>query len=223
MPKKPTPNLREDIRSAAAKEFAEKGFYHSSMDSIGQRVGMTKGAVYRYYRGKHGLFMDTFRYLQAKREKLFQQEVRGENPLDQLEALLVAHLSFHFEHPEFHRLLWILETELNATALGIGIRSEHRNLRAKIRNQLRLAARQGQISLIDPAAQAFQLAALLEGSKSQSFTMGGDLAPFLHEEDLVQSWLAPLRSSIKRRKRKAEAESLPKSKREDSSFFQPPF
>ncbi len=224
MPKKPTPNLREKIRRAAAKEFAEKGFHQSSMDSIGKRLGMTKGAVYRHFHSKHDLFMETFHELQTKREEYFQNEAREGPPLDQLETLLRTRLTFHFQNPEFHRLLWILETELRdqvATALGNGIRSEHRDLRAKIRSLLRLAARQGQISLMDPAAQAFQLASLLEGSQSQSFTMAGDIAPFLHEEDLVQSWLAPLRSSTKRRKRRPE--TRPSTDWEGSNSFQPPF
>jgi AcrR family transcriptional regulator len=224
MPKKPTPNLREDLCQAAAKEFAEKGFHQASMESIGQRLGMTKGAVYRHFSSKHELFRETFHSLQTQREELFQSQLQGGDPLEQLEALLRCHLAFHFQNPEFHRLLWILETELRdlvATALGSGIRSEHRALRAKIRSLLRLAARQGQIDVVDPAAQAFQLASLLEGSQSQSFTMAGDIAPFLHEEDLVQNWLAPLRNSAKRRKRRQE--SHPPQNQDDSSSFQPPF
>ncbi len=224
MPKKPTPNLKERICQAAAKDFAEKGFHQASMDSIGQRIGMTKGAVYRHFKSKHQLFTATYRDLQDKREACLQREEGEEDPLEQLETLLRTHLSFHFRYPEFHRLLWILETELRdlvATALGSGIISEHRALRAKIRNLLRLAARQGQIAVIDPAAQAFQLAALLEGSQAQSFTMTGDIAPFLHEEDLVQSWLAPLRGSTKRRKRRVEPQQ--NQNLEDSTSFQPPF
>ncbi len=194
------------------------------MDSIGKRIGMTKGAVYRHFNSKQQLFLETFRILQAKREALFEENAEREDPLEQLEFLLRTHLAFHFQYPEFHRLLWILETELKdlvAAALGSGIISEHRALRAKIRGLLRLAARQGQIAVIDPAAQAFQLASLLEGSQSQSFTMTGDIAPFLHEEDLIKSWLAPLKSSAKRRKRRPNNPMNPNS--ENPSSFQPPF
>ncbi len=197
------------------------------MDSIGERLGMTKGAVYRHFRSKHQLFTATYQYFQGKRETFLNRDQQEEGPLDQLANLLQTHLSFHFQYPEFHRLLWILETELRdlvATALGSGIISEHRALRAKIRSLLRLAARQGQIAVIDPAAQAFQLAALLEGSQAQSFTMTGDITPFLHEEDLVQSWLAPLKSSTKRRKRRIESQKIPQDQnKEDSTSFQPPF
>jgi AcrR family transcriptional regulator len=45
-----------EIRSAALRVFAERGFGGASIDEIAQRAGLVKGSIYRYYLNKEELF-----------------------------------------------------------------------------------------------------------------------------------------------------------------------
>ena len=47
-----TENTKTQILQAALDSFYEKGFSKTSFDDIAKRIGMTKGAVYWYFRNK---------------------------------------------------------------------------------------------------------------------------------------------------------------------------
>ncbi|MEU9072190.1 TetR/AcrR family transcriptional regulator [Streptomyces sp. NPDC048109] len=46
---------REQVLDAAAAEFAASGYAHTTMNTIADRVGMTKGALYGHFPSKRGL------------------------------------------------------------------------------------------------------------------------------------------------------------------------
>lgn len=48
--------LAQQILAAAKTEFFEKGFRNASMRSIAASIGVTTGAIYRYYANKEALF-----------------------------------------------------------------------------------------------------------------------------------------------------------------------
>lgn len=48
--------LAEQILCAAKAEFLKKGYRNASMRSIAASIGVTTGAIYRYYAGKEALF-----------------------------------------------------------------------------------------------------------------------------------------------------------------------
>jgi len=47
---------RDHILSVARREFAERGYYAASMDSIVQASGLSKGAIYWHFKSKLALF-----------------------------------------------------------------------------------------------------------------------------------------------------------------------
>ncbi|GAA4527392.1 MULTISPECIES: TetR/AcrR family transcriptional regulator [Nonomuraea] len=49
---------RKAILDAAARAFARKGYFATSIDAIADELGATKGRVYHYYRGKAEIFLD---------------------------------------------------------------------------------------------------------------------------------------------------------------------
>src|SRR4249919_1876142 len=49
--------VREALLDAAYDEFAERGYGAASVESIAQRAGLTKGAVYGNFDGKFGLLL----------------------------------------------------------------------------------------------------------------------------------------------------------------------
>ena len=48
--------LAADLLQAGKQEFLEKGFQGASMRGIAARMGVTTGALYRYYTDKESLF-----------------------------------------------------------------------------------------------------------------------------------------------------------------------
>jgi len=57
---KVVPEYKEEARSrildAANRVFAEKGYHEATMDDIGKRLGVSKGAIYLYFSSKEDLF-----------------------------------------------------------------------------------------------------------------------------------------------------------------------
>jgi AcrR family transcriptional regulator len=50
-------DARQDLLSAAADVFAERGFHDASIDEIAERAGYSKGAVYWHFASKDDLFL----------------------------------------------------------------------------------------------------------------------------------------------------------------------
>ena len=48
--------LRKDLLEAGKREFMENGFRGASLKSIAASLGVTTGAIYRYYTDKEALF-----------------------------------------------------------------------------------------------------------------------------------------------------------------------
>src|SRR2546430_5147449 len=57
---KVVPEYKEEAKSrildAANRVFAEKGYHEATMDDIGKRLGVSKGAIYLYFSSKEDLF-----------------------------------------------------------------------------------------------------------------------------------------------------------------------
>ena len=49
---------RESIRKAAYRAFRDKGYHHTTVDSICKRARISKGSFYWYYASKQEVFMD---------------------------------------------------------------------------------------------------------------------------------------------------------------------
>ena len=53
--------LRADLLEAGKREFMENGFRGASLKSIAASLGVTTGAIYRYYTDKEALFDELVR------------------------------------------------------------------------------------------------------------------------------------------------------------------
>ena len=228
MPRPLRPELREELLEHAARDFARLGYGAASLDRIGQGLGVTKGAVYFHFRGKLELFFEALKLLEGRRAARLgasidaSRESRSGEILGELAAMLRGRLLFYAEHPELRRLHQILDDELSdepAAAARDGLRADYRALRAELRSLLHQAARAG-AELTDPAAEAFRLAACLEGTIAQIEASPDDSAPFWAPEDIVDAWLAPLRP---RRRRSSPSVNDEHSEPRDDADFQPAF
>ncbi len=75
--------LRENILNAAAHEFAERGFIHTSVSNIMNRANLGVGTFYNYFGSKEEVLMNLVRNLFTEVEK----KIQAEKNLSSLELL----------------------------------------------------------------------------------------------------------------------------------------
>jgi TetR/AcrR family transcriptional regulator len=78
----PTPDIREKILQAAAKEFAEKGYTGSRVDAIARRAGVNKALLYYHLGDKATLYgeviLSNLRGAEAAMHRALQQNQKPE-------------------------------------------------------------------------------------------------------------------------------------------------
>ncbi|MFJ4684051.1 TetR/AcrR family transcriptional regulator [Streptomyces sp. NPDC088789] len=89
------------IIEAARLEFSERGYNATSIRDIAQRAGVSLSAMYYYYKGKQDLLVAILddgldAYFGACDLAL---GATGDDPAEQLEALVAATVRFRAEHP----------------------------------------------------------------------------------------------------------------------------
>ncbi|MFD7179347.1 TetR/AcrR family transcriptional regulator [Streptomyces sp. NPDC059904] len=89
------------IVEAARREFSERGYGATSIRDIAQRAGVSLSALYYYYKGKQDLLVAILddgldAYFGACDTAL---EAAGDDPAEQLEALVAATVRFRTGHP----------------------------------------------------------------------------------------------------------------------------
>ncbi|MGW0606834.1 TetR family transcriptional regulator [Streptomyces sp. NPDC002644] len=89
------------IVEAARTEFSEQGYGATSIRDIAKRAGVSLSALYYYYKGKQELLVAILdegldAYFGACEQAL---DAAGEDPAEQLEALVSATVRFRSEHP----------------------------------------------------------------------------------------------------------------------------
>jgi len=110
---------RERILEGAAQSFADKGYRQTSIDEIARNLGISKGAVYIYFKSKEELFVAIFAQYLAEDRASLDSCVAGTAPLEvKLEKVLDAFLASLFDaEPIRARLLpefWTEATRLPA-------------------------------------------------------------------------------------------------------------
>ncbi|HWU02952.1 MAG TPA: TetR/AcrR family transcriptional regulator [Novosphingobium sp.] len=97
---------REDILVVATREFAEKGLAGARIDEIAEKTQTSKRMIYYHFASKDGLYQAV---LERAYERIRTQEqaARFEDlPPDQaLRAIIGHNFDYHFEHPDFVRLV----------------------------------------------------------------------------------------------------------------------
>lgn len=212
------PRLRARILTAAAREFAARGFRGASLERIGRRAGVTKGGVYFHFRSKEDLFFAALDEQRAgRREVVPGARSPSDSAAGALEAFLTTFLQFHLRQPEAHPLVRLLHTELRAgftTELRGDARAEMRELRARLRELFADGQRDGSLLVEDPALGAFLVAGTVEGVLEQWRVAPRDAEPFGGPASLAGAIVAPYVNS------RPGPTGVPAEPDDD---FQPPF
>ena len=93
---------RERVLNAAVNEFAHKNYNNASMNVVVKAAGISKGALFKYFKSKEGLFAFVYR-MALDRVKDYLRQVRDESADEdffiRLEKVMLAGLDFIHNHP----------------------------------------------------------------------------------------------------------------------------
>src|SRR5712692_5245857 len=97
--------MREAILAAAKKVLAANTYDRTSLDQIAQEAQVSKGSIYVYFHGKEDLLWEVLkeslqRFIEAGKAAAAQ----AQTPLEQLRAMVQAHLEFFAADPEAFKI-----------------------------------------------------------------------------------------------------------------------
>ncbi|WP_051946826.1 TetR/AcrR family transcriptional regulator [Verrucomicrobium sp. BvORR106] len=85
----------EGLLSAAAQEFAAKGYHRTSMEDIARAAEYATGAIYRYFSGKEALFMGLLERQMSGVTRHVQEAVKSAaDPHDALRVVVESQIEY---------------------------------------------------------------------------------------------------------------------------------
>jgi AcrR family transcriptional regulator len=141
-------HTREQLLKAALDVFSEQGYAAASVDEIAARAGVTKGAVYYWFRDKEDLAADLQRSLWAEIAREAQVDVRLDaTTTDNVKAAFRAYLHSLREHAHarfFLRDCWAVPS------LEVAGRAQHEAQVLLVQRQVEQGIARGEIVPVDP-------------------------------------------------------------------------
>jgi AcrR family transcriptional regulator len=167
----PRPNVSEErkqqILEAAIAVFARLGFRATRMDDVAEQVGLSKGALYLYYKSKDAIIAALLQHLFAQEFKQLQALVESESQGPVVEQLLVLTRQFASMMQWMGRLMPIAFEFYAIAGRDKAVRqflkeyfTDYRTLLARL---IERGIAQGEFRYIDAEATAITLTALFEG------------------------------------------------------------
>jgi AcrR family transcriptional regulator len=140
-----TPETRTRILEAAARVFAQKGYYETRVDDIVAESGTSKGSVYFHFVSKEKIFLaliDTFTgLLETRLLEAIEQEAHG---LQQVDSALKASLKLFQQYRGLAKIVLV-----QAVGLGAAFEERRRNINNRfteiIREHIERAIQDGSI------------------------------------------------------------------------------
>lgn len=144
--------LRDSIKEAASTLFIQRGFQGTSLVDIAEVMGVTRTAIYYYFRNKDAILSELTSEITEMAAKLAEEVVTEEvDPVTTLQKLVARHARLILTHPLQFRVVERNEEQLSpplrkkaqaarrlvldlfATAVDAGVQSGHfRNVNPKV-------------------------------------------------------------------------------------------
>jgi len=98
-------NKKDEIISAAAEAFMEKGFSATSLDDIADRLRCTKGLIYYNFKNKIDLFFAVHRHSMNLNLNNIKSVInRHDSPIDKINNIISTHMDLTISHLPFQRV-----------------------------------------------------------------------------------------------------------------------
>lgn len=164
---------REEIISAAARLFCEKGYEGTSVRDIAREVGITEGLIYHYFPSKADLIVACWNHYQWHSPILRAIESAEDRPLaDVLREIIRSHLQCLYENGtavRMHAAEMLRDGELAELSLRYNT-----EVRDKVTEYLRRHQERGHIR---PGLDPMVVAGVILGTSMSFFVVHGRLAP----------------------------------------------
>lgn len=145
---------RSQILQAAFKLFAQKGFFHTTVEEVAQEAGVGKGTVYGYFDSKQELLRQMLIFASDYYFERFFNVVEGNGGLkEKLVAIAREHFRFFNEHQEIARVV-LYEHRYISEDLGDWLLEREKDRIDYLVKMLQEVAARGEIRQVD-----FQVAA----------------------------------------------------------------
>jgi len=154
---------KQDIRNAARRLFAERGYNAVSMRDIAQAVGKHQGGLYNHFASKQALLVDLMEdNLRRAHEQAIEPLAGLSDPTHRLEAFVRAHLGFNIDNPDdiFIAYMELRSLDAAGSAHIFAMRDRYEK---SLRQILRDGQRSGDFTISDPSIHARTLLAMLSG------------------------------------------------------------
>lgn len=196
---------RENILNVATTEFAEKGLSGARIDEIAERTNTSKRMIYYYFEGKEGLYRAVIEREYGRiRDAETELNLEELPALEALEQLIRRNFDWHFQHPDFVRLVMNENIHFAVHLDQVdGLQERNETVIATLSSILRKGAEEGTLrSDIDPVDLHMNISALCFYTVSNRHTFrkvfGRDMgAPGLSKRrreqvvEIICRWCAP--------------------------------
>ncbi|MFB6457386.1 TetR/AcrR family transcriptional regulator [Chitinophaga sp. Hz27] len=106
--------MRRRIVDAAIEMFVAEGYEKVSIRNIADKIEYSPATIYLYYKDKDELLYDVQSEAFHKLAAWFRERIIAVNPLERLEQLMMAYVSFAQAHPELYDLMFIIKAPMNS-------------------------------------------------------------------------------------------------------------
>lgn len=166
----PRPDVSEErknqILDAAMNVFARLGFHKARLDDIVAESGLSKGALYWYYKSKDAIIIALLERIFAGSMKDVQALVNAEGSVSERLMLLIRHAA-----AEIKQMTNILPVAYEFYAVAMRqkvvrqyLKEYYLQYRAPLAALIRQGVERGEFRQVDPEETAITITALIEGT-----------------------------------------------------------
>ena len=157
---------RERVLNAAITEFAEKNYNNASMNVVVKSAGISKGALFKYFKSKAGLFAFVYR-MALSRVKDYLRKVRDESEAEdffsRLEKVMLAGLDFIYQHPGLAAIYYRIVFTGDSPYKREIVEEVHRESLAFIESLIQTGIERGELQPdLDSKLSAFMVEAVVD-------------------------------------------------------------
>jgi AcrR family transcriptional regulator len=156
----PSPHIRrkrrqrkEEILRTALGAFRERGYHATTVDEIAGRLGLRKAALYYYFPDKEAILYEGHRRLAERVERILEEALRHERPIDQLGHAIREHVRLMTEQIE--GLSLAAEIPALAPAHHAEVLAARDAYERGLRSIIASGVRSGELRPLDPKLAAF--------------------------------------------------------------------
>ena len=140
---------RSQILQAAFKLFAQKGFFHTTVEEVAQEAGVGKGTVYGYFASKQEMLHQMLCFATDYYFDKFYEVMEGNGVLrEKLETIAREHFRFFNRHKDVARVILFEHRHITDDLGDWLIQKEQRRINF-LEETLRQAAEAGEIRPVD--------------------------------------------------------------------------